>query len=283
MDVNIARTFLAAVETGSFATAALRVHTSPSAVTERIKQLEHMLGVRLFERDKRGCRVTQAGTRFVEPAQLMVRAWEMARAKVSLPPRFIETIRIGGQPALWPSFLIPWLDELTKSEPSIAVRALAAAPAQLNRSLLEDELDMTFLYDPIMRKGLRLEELASDRLVLVTAQPDTDWRVNFARFNWGESANAEIAARLGDMPSTGLELDLGILSLDWLVDTGSCGFVPERLAQRYVRYGALTVVQGAPSIRFSPFVCWRTSFDNDLVESLVARARQFMGGGLAHA
>lgn len=273
MDVIIARTFLAAAEAGSFTAAAVRVHASPSAVTDRIKQLELLLGARLFERDKRGCRLTRAGTRLIEPAQSIVRAWELARARVNLPARFTETLRIGGQHALWPSLLIPWLNEVAIAEPRIAIRAIAAAPAQLNRALVEEDLDMAFLYDPIMRKGIRIEELTSDRLILVAARPDMDWRANFARFDWGENASAEISARLDDMPATGLELDLGILSLDWLVDTGSAGFVPERLASPYLKDGHLTRIEGIPNIEFSPFVCWRASLDRDLVDSLVHRAR----------
>ncbi|MEH6759507.1 MAG: LysR family transcriptional regulator, partial [Parasphingorhabdus sp.] len=49
MDIIAFRTFLAAAETGSFAGAAQRVNASPSSVTERIKQLEHHLGARLFD------------------------------------------------------------------------------------------------------------------------------------------------------------------------------------------------------------------------------------------
>lgn len=115
MDILLARTFLAAAEGGSFVAAAQRVHASPSAVTERIKQLEHALGVRLFDRDKRGCRLTQAGERFVEAAQAMIRAWDTGRSRVGLPSRYRYSLRIGGQHALWPSLLIPgW----AKSPPS---------------------------------------------------------------------------------------------------------------------------------------------------------------------
>ena len=137
MDVHLVRTFIAA---------ATRVHASASAVTERIKQLELLLGARLFERDKRGCRPTQAGHRFM--AQAMVRAWEIGHSRVNLPARYHHSLRIGGQHALWPTLLIPMLNELTHARPDIAVRASAAAPAQINRALADGELDMAFLYDP---------------------------------------------------------------------------------------------------------------------------------------
>jgi DNA-binding transcriptional LysR family regulator len=274
MDVHLVRTFMAAADTGSFIAAATRVHASASAVTERIKQLELLLGARLFERDKRGCRLTQAGQRFVEPAQAMIRAWETGRSRVNLPARYHHNLRLGGQHALWPALLIPMLDALTRARPDIAVRASAAAPAQINRALGDGELDMAFVYDPVLRGGIRIEPLFADRLVLVSSQPTRDWRDIFVHFDWGESANAEIRARLGDLPATGIELDLGILSLEWLTATGGAGFVPERMATRHLREGTLAIVEGVPGVEFSPFICWRASLDATICQTLIALARR---------
>lgn len=276
MDVTTARTFLAAAATGSFVAAARRVNASPPTVTERIKQLEHVLAARLFDRDRRGCRLTLAGRRLVEPAQALIRAWDEGCARVALPPNFESVIRFGGQHALWPSLLTPWLGQVRDRFPRLAVSALAAPPAQLNRALEEDELDMAFLYDPVQWRGVRIEELAADRLVLVTARPEIVWKDNFARLNWGSNANAALMARLGDWPSPGLELDLAALSLQWLVDTGASGFVPERLARPYIEGGLLTIVEGMPSIDFSPYVCWRSSLNDELAAQLVELAKRGM-------
>jgi len=278
MDLVNLRTFLAAAAAGSFADAAARVNASPSAVTERIKQLEHELRVRLFDRDKRGCRLTPSGRRFVVPAQQMLRVWQQAAEQVALPTQFTHALHIGGQHALWPSILIPWLKDVRAIKPDIAFRATAAAPTQLNRALEDAEMDMAFLYDPIFRRGILIEELAKDRLVLVTAAPSDPWQINFARIDWGESATAELRARIGDFPAPGLDLDLGILSIDWLVETGSSGFVPERLAMPYLQGGKLTKLDDVPSVDFAPFVCWRASMDQSLVRELVDMAKIHAGG-----
>jgi DNA-binding transcriptional LysR family regulator len=274
MDVHQVRTFIAAADTGSFIAAATRVHASASAVTERIKQLEIQLGARLFERNKRGCRLTQAGHRFVEPAQAMLRAWETGRSRVNLPARYQHSLQIGGQHALWPGLLIPMLKDLTAFRPDIAVRAAAAAPAQINRALADGELDMAFVYDPVLRSGIRIEQLVADRLVLVSSQPERAWREIFVHFDWGESAVAEIRARVGDLPATGIELDLGILSLEWLTGTGGAGFVPERMAARHVHEGKLALVEGVPSVEFSPYICWRASLDAAICDTMVSLARR---------
>lgn len=276
MDVTVARTFLAAAATGSFVAAAKRVNASPPTVTERIKQLEHLLDVRLFDRDKRGCRLTPAGRRLIEPMQSFVRIWEQARTRAAMPVRFERSIRVGGQHALWPSLLIPWLQEVREAFPEIAFRATAAAPAQLNRAIEDGELDIAFLYAPVRLKGLRIEEIARDRLILVTADQTSSWEDNFVRIDWGETARAELTARLGEFPAPGLELDLGVLSIDWIVETRASGYVPERLAARYLKEGTLTAIADAPSMAFSPFVCWRSSLDKEIAARLVSQAKWHM-------
>jgi len=61
MDIELARTFLAVVETGSFLDAADKVHVTQSTVSTRIRTLEQQLGRPVFERSKTGATLTPAG------------------------------------------------------------------------------------------------------------------------------------------------------------------------------------------------------------------------------
>lgn len=58
--------FVASVEAGSFAQAAVRLHLSRSAVGKSIARLEERLGVRLFHRTTRSQRLTNNGALFYE-------------------------------------------------------------------------------------------------------------------------------------------------------------------------------------------------------------------------
>ena len=51
MDIELARTFLEIVRSGSFMAAAERLHVTQTTVTARVHNLEGQLGCRLF----RGC------------------------------------------------------------------------------------------------------------------------------------------------------------------------------------------------------------------------------------
>ncbi|EOL8851889.1 LysR substrate-binding domain-containing protein [Klebsiella michiganensis] len=73
--------FVAAVEAGSFAQAAIRLHLSRSAVGKSIARLEERLGVRLFQRTIRSQSLTDNGALFYEHC---LRALEEIRGAESL-------------------------------------------------------------------------------------------------------------------------------------------------------------------------------------------------------
>ena len=73
--------FVAAVEAGSFAQAAIRLHLSRSAVGKSIARLEERLGVRLFQRTTRSQSLTDNGALFYERC---LRALEEIRGAESL-------------------------------------------------------------------------------------------------------------------------------------------------------------------------------------------------------
>ena len=61
-DVDLLRSFVAVVETGSFTKAASTVHRSQAAVSMQIKRLETMLGTTLFARNTRNLASPPAST-----------------------------------------------------------------------------------------------------------------------------------------------------------------------------------------------------------------------------
>jgi len=60
------QSFLAVVEQGSFHRAAEALSLSQPALTRQVKQLEERLGFSLFERDRRGTKLTEAGRIYLE-------------------------------------------------------------------------------------------------------------------------------------------------------------------------------------------------------------------------
>lgn len=279
MDMIVLQTFLTAASTGSFTATAQQLNASPSSVTERIKQLEYRLGAKLFDRDKRGCRLTAAGTRFVSSAQQSVRAWELAKQNIGLPQEFKRSISLGGQYFFWDNLMMDWLPRLREALPDLAMRLTAGASARLNRDLAEGFLDLAVLYDPIFHRSVRSEPIYTDQLILVTGGAAETWQDDYVRIEWGQSLGDAIDARLESLPQTGLVLDLGVRSAQVLIDQKMSGYLPAKAARHYIDAQQLLTISDTPQFEFPAYVSWRRDLDPDLAEQIIAMIKQEIGKG----
>lgn len=73
LEIHNFEVVLAVAELGSFRKAGQRLNIGQSAISRRVRRLEDMLGVSLFERLRTGVRLTGAGWRFCDQARAIVR------------------------------------------------------------------------------------------------------------------------------------------------------------------------------------------------------------------
>jgi LysR family carnitine catabolism transcriptional activator len=83
MELRRLQHFLAVVDHDGFSAAADEVGVSQPGLSQSVKQLEHELGVDLFERVGRRVQLTPAGTALVGPARQVLRDVETGRAAVA--------------------------------------------------------------------------------------------------------------------------------------------------------------------------------------------------------
>jgi DNA-binding transcriptional LysR family regulator len=82
MDTQLFEAFLAVAESGSFSTAAERIHLTQSAVSKRIALLETQLDCRLFDRIARSITLTEAGEALLPRARLILQDIQNARQAI---------------------------------------------------------------------------------------------------------------------------------------------------------------------------------------------------------
>ena len=97
--IELARTFLEIVSTGSFARAADQLHVTHSTVTMRIKTLEQLLKKKLLVRNKAGVTMTASGLRFQRYAEALVRTWQLTRREMSLASGLEGILSLGADHA----------------------------------------------------------------------------------------------------------------------------------------------------------------------------------------
>jgi LysR family glycine cleavage system transcriptional activator len=120
------RTFEIAARTKSFVAAADALSVSPGAVSRTIKELERHLGVKLFERLKRGISLTDAGREYaqsVAPAILQISEASLRLTRKSV----VDLLRVTTMPALAERWLVPRLGDFQKKHPNISVEFSADA------------------------------------------------------------------------------------------------------------------------------------------------------------
>jgi len=79
MDIDLARTFIEIVRSGSLVAAAEHLHVTQTAISARVQKLEQLLGCQLFVRSRNGASLTADGKGFVAYANQLVHTWEAAR------------------------------------------------------------------------------------------------------------------------------------------------------------------------------------------------------------
>lgn len=98
---------IAVADLVGFGRAAERSHVSQPSLSAQIAIVEHALGVRLFERDRRSVRVSTAGAAVIDGArQVLVTARDLVDAARRQADPFRGTIRIGVPPTVCP-YLLP--------------------------------------------------------------------------------------------------------------------------------------------------------------------------------
>ena len=69
LDTALVRTFVTVADKASMTAAANALHLTQGAVSQQVKRLEETLGCSLFERDRRGLRLTRSGGAAVRQGQ----------------------------------------------------------------------------------------------------------------------------------------------------------------------------------------------------------------------
>jgi DNA-binding transcriptional LysR family regulator len=88
------RYFLAVAELGNFSRAAAQVGVTQPTLSAGIAKLEEKLGIKLFDRSKRGVSLTEGGSRFLVHARRIASEFELAVQEVRITPQS-RVLRVG--------------------------------------------------------------------------------------------------------------------------------------------------------------------------------------------
>jgi DNA-binding transcriptional LysR family regulator len=161
------RYFLAVAETLNFSRAAERLHIAQPALSKQIRNLEEMIGARLFIRSKHQVELTRAGTAFQAQAVLVL---EQANRAAHIAQRVdsgeIGRLSIGFVGSASYSFL-PWtLRAFHQKYPDVELTLREMDAPMQAASLRDGRIDVGFLRLPVTDKDIAFEAIFQERFIL---------------------------------------------------------------------------------------------------------------------
>jgi DNA-binding transcriptional LysR family regulator len=258
MDITLARTFLEIAASRSFAQAAERLHVTQTAVSARVRTLEGLLGVQVFQRNKAGASLTPAGEQFHRHALALVQVWERARQQMSVPAGRRALLAVGCEPGLWNPLLVDWLLWMRQGAADVALRTEIGPADDLMARVANGTLDLVIAYAPRHRTGLRIELLIEEKLILVStaAQARAADPGTYVYVDWGGEFAEQHGLAFPDLARAPLSVNFGPLGLEYLLATGGSGYFRESVVAPHLRAGRLHRIANAPEFLYPAYAVY---------------------------
>ncbi|WP_148863573.1 LysR family transcriptional regulator [Marinobacter fonticola] len=167
------RSFVLVADEGNLTRAAHRRHTTPSAVSEHLRQLEDHFGVPLFERSSRGMKLTPEGRKLVMPArQALLQVAELdeiartlrcekpARLFLGLnaPPEYLKVDQL--------------LRQVARDIPEVSLELGTSASYLIADQVGGGKMDLGFVYGDVLDDRIQNIRLSTIRICIVGPMED---------------------------------------------------------------------------------------------------------------
>lgn len=174
LNFNHLRSFVLVAEEGTLHRAAARRHTTPSAVSTHLQQLEDRLGVVLFERTRRGMSLTADGSRLLPAARRVIAAArDLADTAAHLNGDRTRTIRLGLNAPPEHLHVGTLMAAAARGDPPLVVQLESSMSERIIEDVVGGRLDAGFVYGPVEDPALTRIPLG-ERTLRVAAPGDLD-------------------------------------------------------------------------------------------------------------
>jgi DNA-binding transcriptional LysR family regulator len=257
-DLTDLRLFLHVAEAANITRGASRANMALASASERIRAMEDALGIPLLERQRRGVRLTPAGSTLAHHARIVTQQLELMRDEMDKYAKGLRgSVRVLANTVATAEFLPIALVPFLSAHPNIDVDLEERPSRDIVRAIAEGRGDIGIVADLVdPAEGLEVLPFAEDRLVLVVPRRHPLSRLREIAFRdsleydfVGLPAGSALqqvlshhAARAGLPMKVRVRLD-GFASMAWMVENGiGIAVLPETTARRCERSMAIHVV-----------------------------------------
>lgn len=170
LDIQLLRLFITIAECGGFSAAQGKLGMAASTISTQMAKLETRLGFRLCERGKGGFRLTPKGERVLLATRRMLSALDtFTQEAQEVSEILLGEIHIGLSEMLDRQTLERMANTISRfrtRNQSVVLELVTAPPAELERRLLQDQLQLAIGYFSGQQTGLDYRPLFTERQVL---------------------------------------------------------------------------------------------------------------------
>ncbi|SDO22676.1 DNA-binding transcriptional regulator, LysR family [Rhodoferax sp. OV413] len=275
---------------GGFSQAANKLHTTQSAVSKRVHDLEALFETELFDRAQRSARLTEKGEEMFVLAKKLLAQRDAAIEQFSRPEVMERRLRIGITELTAMTWLPRLIALIQQHYPKVTIEPTVDSSPQLRDKVLADELDLVFVPDAfadtriastkvgqvehawMCKPGLlpgsqpgqrmRLHEIAQYRMLVQGTQSGTG-RVYDA---WMKQQGAD--------PGEVIVVSNLLAMLGLVISGLGVSYLPHRCLAPLVAAGMLTVIDVAPALPPMSYVAMhKGEHRSALVASIVMLAQ----------
>lgn len=275
-------------ELGSFALAAHKLHTSQSAVSKRVHELELAFDTELFDRSQRSARLTEKGEEMFLLAKGLLDQRNAAIEQFGRAEVVARRVRMGVTELTAMTWLPRWVELIQVHYPQVALEPDVDSSVNLREKVLADELDLVVVPDafadtriPSKRVGLvesawmckpglveagrriRLHELAQHQLLLQGARSGTGLLYD----SWMKN--------LGVQPAKPIVVHNLVALIGLTISGLGVSYLPRAAVAPMVEGGLLAVLDVTPALPPVPYVAmYKGEHRSSLLASVVMLAQE---------
>jgi len=174
------RVFRAVAEEMSFRKASEVLHLSQPAVSQQIRALEEDLGVQLFDRmaaSRHGSQIalTPAGYVLLRHATAVAEIMKKAQQEMAALTQGVSgELQLGASTTVAQYVLPKILGAFLRQHPEVHLSSISGNTEFIATALAEGKIALGIIEGPAMRRGLKIERLMEDEMVLIVS-PEHPW------------------------------------------------------------------------------------------------------------
>lgn len=142
MNTRFVETFVLLARVGSVRQVAKQMHSTPGAISMRVRKLEAELGTVLFNWDHRTLQITEEGTRLLPYAERLIEATQAFERTASVPGTEQGRIRIGVIETVVHTFLPEFMKAMNRAMPGVIIDLTVELSSNLKEQLMRREVDL---------------------------------------------------------------------------------------------------------------------------------------------